>query len=143
MGLPFRFARFLAPWRKIESSRSKEPSRLHENRHGTGRAWVSHRTVRTMSIVQSEIIERFGSTTDCSPTASDGAYRRLLREFLTAQIGFERAQNLRQRLLVALTATSLILWVFSVWPESLGHPVRSMSLGVWLLLFTAVLYAWV
>jgi hypothetical protein len=95
-----------------------------------------------MSMVQFQATERFEGAIGCPPTAGDEAYRRLLRAFLTAQVGFERAQNLRQTLLRALTATSLVLWVFTAWPELLGVSVRSMSLGVWLLLFTAVLYAW-
>jgi hypothetical protein len=37
----------------------------------------------------------------------------------------------------------LALWVLAAWPELLPVWVRSMSLGVWLLLFTAVLYTWV
>ena len=93
-----------------------------------------------MSIVQSETIE---SATSCPPTAGDEAYRRVLRAFLTSQVTFERTQNLRQTLLFALTATSLALWALAAWPELLGVSVRSMSLGVWLLLFTAVLYTWV
>ena len=106
-----------------------------------GRASGSRRMPRTMSVIQSRATERFEGAT-AWPTASDEAYRRLLRAFLTAQVGFARAQNLRQVLLFALTATSVVLWVFAAWPELLGVSARSMSLGVWLLLFTAVLYAW-
>jgi hypothetical protein len=93
-----------------------------------------------MPIVRSEPVERFEGR---PPTASDEAYRRLLQSFLTSQVAFERAQNLRQTLLFALTATSLALWLLAAWPELLPDWVRSMSLGVWLLLFTAVLYTWV
>jgi hypothetical protein len=95
-----------------------------------------------MSSVQSETIERFEGATGCPPTAGDEAYRRLLRAYLTAQVGLEHAQKLRQTLLFALTATSFVLWVLAAWPELLGVSARSMSLGVWLLLFTAVLYTW-
>jgi hypothetical protein len=66
----------------------------------------------------------------------------LLRAFLTSQVGFERTQNLRQTLLFALTAASMVLWVLATWPELLPVSVRSISLGVWLLLFTTVLYTW-
>jgi threonine/homoserine/homoserine lactone efflux protein len=96
-----------------------------------------------MSTPHSEPAERFGGPFGCPPTASDEAYRRLLRAFLTSQVGFERAQNLRQTLLFALTATSFALWLLAAWPELLPVSVRSMSLGVWLLLFTALLYTWV
>jgi len=96
-----------------------------------------------MRALHSETVERFGGSTGFPTATTDDAYRRLLRAFLTAQVGFERAQNLRQTLLVALTATSFVLWVLAAWPDVLPVSVRSMSLGVWLLLFAAVLYTWV
>jgi len=92
-----------------------------------------------MSTFHSETVE----PCERSLTPSDEAYRGLLRAVLTSQVSFERAQNLRQTLLFALTATSLVLWALAAWPELLPVTVRSMSLGVWLLLFTAVLYTWV
>ncbi len=95
-----------------------------------------------MSIPHSQPVERFEGPFGCPPTASDKAYRRLLRAFLTSQVGFARAQNLRQTLLFALTATSLALWLLAAWPELLPVWVRSMSLGVWVLMFTAVLNTW-
>jgi hypothetical protein len=93
-----------------------------------------------MSTLHSGPVERFET---CAPVTGDEAHRRLLRAFLTSQVGFERAQNLRQTLLFALTATSLALWLLAAWPELLPGWVRSMSLGVWSLLFAAVLYTWV
>jgi hypothetical protein len=44
-----------------------------------------------------------------------------LRAFLASQQGFAHAHNLRQTLLFALTATSLVPWVFAAWPELLDH----------------------
>jgi len=96
-----------------------------------------------MRTIHSENVERFGGSTAFPAATADDAYRRLLRAFLAAQVGFERAQNLRQTLLFALTATSFVLWVLAAWPEVLSVSVRSTSLGVWLLLFAAVLYTWV
>jgi hypothetical protein len=112
------------------------------DRRGTGCASADHRMARATSIGQSETIRRPAEAPSRPPIAGDEAYRRLLRAFLTAQVEFERAQSLRQTLLFALTATSLVLWVFTAWPELLGVPARSLPLGVWFLLFAAALYTW-
>jgi hypothetical protein len=73
-----------------------------------------------MSSVHSEIFKRFERPIGSPPRATrDEAYRRLLRSFLTSQVGFERAQSLRQTLLFALTAMSLALWLVAALPELL------------------------
>ena len=63
-----------------------------------------------MSSIHSEIFEQYERRVGSPPTAStagEEAYQRLLRAFLTSQIAFERAQNLRQTVLFVLTAMSL------------------------------------
>jgi hypothetical protein len=75
------------------------------------------------------------------PTGDDEAYRRALRAVLASQMGLDRAQELRQKLLCAFVPASSIVWVLAVWPDGLPVAVRSTLLGVWWLLFTAILYA--